>query len=156
MVHHPVLLGIKLALLIVFVIVLAALYDVLTAEQFVAAVIIAGALFVVLVILLWAVVLKRLDQPDSKLGRHFIHNTPSRSEDGYIAPPGELTSLVGQRGTAASMLRPSGVGRFGDRRVPVVTEGEFVGEDAPIEVVAVKGSRVVVRPAVQPDKPGEN
>ena len=34
-------------------------------------------------------------------------------------------SLLGQVGAATSMLRPSGMAKFGDRYVDVVTEGDL-------------------------------
>jgi membrane-bound serine protease (ClpP class) len=42
-------------------------------------------------------------------------------------------------------LRPSGNAAIGDRRVDVVTEGTMIDKGTPIRVVAVEGSRVVVR-----------
>ena len=53
--------------------------------------------------------------------------------------------LIGQKGVALSMLRPSGTARFGERVVDVITEGEFIPPGAHLEVVAVHGAQVVVR-----------
>jgi membrane-bound ClpP family serine protease len=53
--------------------------------------------------------------------------------------------LLGARGTATTQLTPSGKGRFGERLVDVMTEGDLVPRGAAIEVVAVKGVRVIVR-----------
>ena len=62
------------------------------------------------------------------------------------APPkGELEALLGAIGEALSDLRPAGVARFGDRRVDVVTEGEFIPRGTPVRVIKVEGPRVVVR-----------
>lgn len=57
----------------------------------------------------------------------------------------EAVSLLGQVGTATSMLRPSGLAKFGDRYVDVVTEGEFISPGTPIQVVEVEGTRIVVK-----------
>ncbi len=66
---------------------------------------------------------------------------------GEQAPPRErLQSLLGAIGVAASDLRPAGVARFGERKVDVVTEGEYVPKGSRIRVVEVEGARVVVRP----------
>ncbi len=54
-------------------------------------------------------------------------------------------ALLGQVGTASSMLRPAGLAKFGDRYVDVVTEGDFIDPGTPIQVVEVEGSRVVVK-----------
>jgi membrane-bound serine protease (ClpP class) len=54
-------------------------------------------------------------------------------------------SLLGQVGTATSMLRPSGTAKFGDRYIDVVTDGEFIHPDTPIQVIEVEGTRIVVK-----------
>ncbi len=54
-------------------------------------------------------------------------------------------SMLGQVGTATSMLRPAGMAKFGDRYVDVVTEGDFIPPGTPIQVVEVEGTRVVVK-----------
>ena len=66
------------------------------------------------------------------------------SADGYTAADTD-TGLVGQRGTAATPLRPAGVALFGERRVDVVSQGSFVLAGAAVEVVTVRGARVEVR-----------
>ncbi len=53
--------------------------------------------------------------------------------------------LMGQEGVAVGDLRPSGVARFGDARVDVVTEGDYVVKDSRVRVIEIKGNRVVVR-----------
>ena len=57
-----------------------------------------------------------------------------------------LKELVGQEGVALTQLRPSGMARFGDRKVDVVSEGEVIERDVRVTVVEVKSNRVVVRP----------
>lgn len=59
-------------------------------------------------------------------------------------------NLVGQSGAADSDLRPAGVARIGDRRIDVVTDGEFVPAGTPIRVVRLDGFRIIVEPAAPP------
>jgi membrane-bound ClpP family serine protease len=54
-------------------------------------------------------------------------------------------SLLGQVGTATSMLRPSGMAKFGDRYIDVVTEGDFIPPGSSVQVVEVEGTRIVVK-----------
>jgi membrane-bound serine protease (ClpP class) len=54
--------------------------------------------------------------------------------------------LLGAGGTAISFLRPAGVASFGDLRVDVLTEGEFVPAGTPVRVTRVEGARIFVRP----------
>lgn len=56
------------------------------------------------------------------------------------------SSLIGQTGTSSTMLRPGGYATIGGRRVDVVTLGEHLPAGTPIEVMAVEGNRIVVRP----------
>jgi len=53
--------------------------------------------------------------------------------------------VIGEIGIATSDLRPAGVARFGNKRIDVVTEGDFITTGSAIEVVEIEGSRVVVR-----------
>lgn len=78
--------------------------------------------------------------PDSRFGRLFI----SKRVIGDIGA--ERPELLGQEGTAHSLLRPSGMAVIGGQRVDVVTEGGLVEPGTPIKVVAIEGMRVVVRP----------
>lgn len=57
----------------------------------------------------------------------------------------ELHALLGAVGTAATMLRPSGMARFGDQYVDVVTEGGFAQAGARVQVIEIEGNRIVVK-----------
>jgi membrane-bound serine protease (ClpP class) len=67
----------------------------------------------------------------------------------------ETHPLVGTRGRALSRLRPAGRAEVDGRKLDVVTEGSFVEVGDEIEVVKVKGNRIVVRPAHDARKPGD-
>jgi membrane-bound serine protease (ClpP class) len=67
---------------------------------------------------------------------------------------GVTTSLMahvplapGMRGTALSVLRPSGKAKFAEQIVDVVTEGEFISSGTPVAIVQADPMRVVVRSA---------
>ena len=57
--------------------------------------------------------------------------------------------LVGKTGIATSYLRPAGVATIDGKRVPVLTEGDFVGEGTAVTVTRVEGARIFVRPAIE-------
>jgi membrane-bound serine protease (ClpP class) len=80
-----------------------------------------------------------------KLVRALILRTSQNSADGFQAAPKELAALAGQSGQSLSPLRPAGVALIDGQRVDVVTDGEFIEPETEVEVVAVEGSRVVVR-----------
>ena len=63
----------------------------------------------------------------------------------YVASA-DYRNLLGASGTAVSFLRPAGVATFDDKRVDVLTEGEFVPAGTPVRVTRVEGARIFVRP----------
>lgn len=52
---------------------------------------------------------------------------------------------VGQRGAAYSSLRPTGKAEIDGRLLDVTTDGQFIESGAAVEVVEVRGRRIVVR-----------
>lgn len=66
-------------------------------------------------------------------------------EGGYVPPRAAESSLLGTRGKTLTPLRPAGTAQLGPRRLDVVSEGEFIPSGTLVEVVAVDGTRVVVR-----------
>jgi len=55
------------------------------------------------------------------------------------------TDLVGVVGQAITDLRPSGTALFGDERIDVVSESEWITEGTPVRVISAEGYRHVVR-----------
>jgi membrane-bound serine protease (ClpP class) len=53
--------------------------------------------------------------------------------------------LVGQEGKAITDLRPSGTALFGDERIDVVSESEWITEGTPVRVISAEGYRHIVR-----------
>lgn len=101
-----------------------------------------SALFggVLLTILLWML-------PNSRLASAFRLSTrlatPSGPSTVYSAS--DHVGLTGAIGVATSDLRPAGVARFGNDRVDVVSEGEFIPVGSTIKVLRTEGNRVTVR-----------
>ncbi|SHM88913.1 membrane-bound serine protease (ClpP class) [Caldanaerovirga acetigignens] len=62
---------------------------------------------------------------------------------GYTAHE-EKTELLGRTGVALTPLRPAGIVDFGDRKLDVVSDGEFIEAGKKVRVVKVEGSRIVV------------
>ena len=65
-------------------------------------------------------------------------------ETGYTSSV-RRDELMGRKGRAVTDLRPSGTGIFGDERLDVVSEQEWIEAGSPIQVVASEGYRHVVR-----------
>ena len=77
--------------------------------------------------------------PDSRLARRFISHA-AVGELGVDKP-----ELLHGKGVALTQLRPSGTANINGQRVDVVTEGGLIQRGVEVKVVAVEGTRIVVR-----------
>jgi membrane-bound serine protease (ClpP class) len=73
---------------------------------------------------------------------------PRLADDGAGHFSEHPRSLVGQEGTALTVLRPAGKAKIHGRTIDVVSEGPFIQPETRVEVVEVSGNRVVVRQIV--------
>ena len=79
-----------------------------------------------------------------RLWEKIVLRDQSTSRRGYVSSESK-EDLVGKQGKVLTELRPSGSVLVEGRPVDVVSEGAFIGKDEVVEIVAVHGSRVVVR-----------
>ena len=56
----------------------------------------------------------------------------------------EAPIAVGDTGVVETMLRPAGMVLFGDKRVSVVSEGQFIEKGKNVRVSHIEGTRIVV------------
>jgi membrane-bound serine protease (ClpP class) len=49
------------------------------------------------------------------------------------------------QGVSVTMLRPAGIADFSGEKVDVLTDGDFIPADTPIEVIRTAGVRVFVK-----------
>jgi membrane-bound serine protease (ClpP class) len=82
----------------------------------------------------------------------FILQPPEPGSAPTPIPPSYVPAQ-GDRGVAATSLRPGGYATFGDERVDVTAENEFVPKGQPLEVIRVEGFKVVVRSVRPPAHP---
>jgi len=78
--------------------------------------------------------------PNSRMARPFV----SHRQIGNINAV--KPDLLHQTGFALTLLRPSGTATINGKRVDVITEGSLIERGTEIQVVAIEGMRVVVRP----------
>lgn len=93
-------------------------------------------------VLVFALILNKL--PSSSLWNRLVLKDQSRTSSGYVSAPAK-DSLLGKTGEVLSELRPSGSAQIDGVPVDVVSEGVFIAKGQQVRVVAVAGSRVVVR-----------
>jgi membrane-bound serine protease (ClpP class) len=83
--------------------------------------------------------------PETRLFQRFALSTVMGTDMGYHSSSAEdFQAYLGQSGTALTPLRPSGTARIADRRVDVVTVGDFIPQNSNVKVVEVEGSKVFV------------
>lgn len=99
---------------------------------------------IVLAAVIFALIVRRL--PSSRLWHKLVLRDASTEERGYVSAVAH-EELVGRLGTAVTDLRPAGLASFGNGAVDVVSEGGYIDRGSSVVVVAVQGSRVIVRPA---------
>ncbi len=68
------------------------------------------------------------------------------SASGYVSSE-TMEELVGRTGVSLTPLRPAGMADIEGERIDVVTRGEFVLPGTRVEIIRVRGSRVIVRTA---------
>ena len=82
--------------------------------------------------------------PETRLFRRFVLEAATAKDAGYRAAAEDTAALLGLTGAALTMLRPAGSAQFGERRLDVVTRGDFVPEGTRIRIVEAQGNRFVV------------
>jgi membrane-bound serine protease (ClpP class) len=111
-----------------------------------------GVLFTALVLVMvssW-LLLRRLPSNRRLTNLGIFLGQETGRDTGYTSSVRRL-DLVGATGVAATDLRPSGSGEFGDERVDVVAESEWIERGSPIRIVASEGYRHVVRLVRDPE-----
>ena len=106
--------------------------------------------FSLLFALLASLVLLRF-LPQLPFGRRLILARGLASDQGYVSAPEGDARLLGRKGRALSPLHPAGIAEIDGRRVDVVSEGEPIDTDQPLEVTRVDGNRIVVRQITNSD-----
>ncbi|MGE5294392.1 MAG: NfeD family protein [Solirubrobacterales bacterium] len=116
----------------------------------------AGALslmlgFVGFVVLAW-ILSRYLPRMGFASGLILAPAVPGRgagSQVSMTAPPENADQQlhVKDAGETVTRLRPAGKARFGEAVVDVVADGEFLDKGARVTIIAIQGSRVVVKPA---------
>jgi membrane-bound serine protease (ClpP class) len=105
----------------------------------------AGRIIAALLVAMVASFLLLRFMPRTPFGRRLILQTDLGTGQQYGSAPESDMRWLGKRGRTASPLRPAGIADIEGTRLDVVSEGEHLEPDTPIEVVRVDGNRIVVR-----------
>jgi membrane-bound serine protease (ClpP class) len=66
------------------------------------------------------------------------------AEEGVVSQAPDLTTHLNKKGRSITALRPSGTATIEGVRLDVVTDGEYVEADEPLQVTGVTGNQVIV------------
>lgn len=80
------------------------------------------------------------------LFNRLVLNEAETTESGYVSSF-ENNDLIGKTGRTVTPLRPSGIALVDDKRIDVVTNGEYLPIDTEIKIIKVEGARIVVAKA---------
>jgi membrane-bound ClpP family serine protease len=89
--------------------------------------------------------------PRTSLGKKVLLEAP---ESQYLTPyskeSGRIEKLIGQYGTALTMLNPGGLVNVAGQRLHAISDGLSVEPGTSLKIVNVRGTRVVVRAEMPP------
>jgi membrane-bound serine protease (ClpP class) len=82
--------------------------------------------------------------PQNQMFSRLVLMESTDRNTGYTSAK-SLDDLLGMEGVSITPLRPSGMVLIGERRVDVISDGEFIENGARVKVVDTGSSRVVVK-----------
>lgn len=86
-------------------------------------------------------------------GNRVLLAAPSTEEvTPYQREQEHLQGLIGRHGTAISPLRPGGLVQVDRERLHAIGDGFIIESGTPVEVIDIRGTRVVVRPLAISEK----
>lgn len=106
-------------------------------EAVIITIVVLALLGVLLAVILWLLSRGKLKSP-------VILKEEQHRDEGYLSTS-DLNYLLGKQGTAATDLRPAGIGSFDEVKFDVMSEGNYISRGSGIEIIRVEGSKLVVR-----------
>lgn len=107
----------------------------------------AGSLMLIAVLILAVIclIISLRSASKGKLSRSQVFMKQDTTTGESVKAEAEVA--VGETGVTETMLRPAGIVLFGDRRVSVVSEGQYIDKGKTVRVCQLEGTRIVVEEA---------
>ncbi|MEG0475762.1 MAG: NfeD family protein, partial [Carnobacterium sp.] len=96
-----------------------------------------------LVAVILAIVLLKNGYSFGNLNKLVLENNLDRIS-GYSSSK-DYSEYLGKKGVTTTTLRPTGKVKFDDKELDVLSSGEQIEFDTPVEVIKVEGSKIIVR-----------
>jgi len=92
--------------------------------------------------------------PKTSVGKQVLLEGPELSQlEPFVDESARLSQLVGRRGRAMTLLNPGGIVLVDGERLHAFTEGLLVEPQSPVEILEIRGTRVLVRPVDSDEEP---
>ena len=82
--------------------------------------------------------------PKSAPFQRLALSTVMSTDLGYHSTGADFQSFLGKTGVALTPLRPAGTAKIDNKRLDVVTVGDFIAQNTPVRVLEVEGSKISV------------
>ena len=82
--------------------------------------------------------------PKSSPFQRLALSTVMSTDLGYHSTGADFQSFLGKTGVALTPLRPAGTAKIDNKRLDVVTVGDFIAQNTPVRVLEVEGSKISV------------
>ena len=112
-----------------------------TAKSVEQGLILAAFIFIILII---AFIIFSVLASHGKLPTKLVLRQATDSESGFSSAK-DMSNLVGATGVTITPLRPAGNADFNGVRLDVVSQGDYIDGNVPVEVVEASGNRIIVR-----------
>lgn len=100
--------------------------------------------FVILAIIIIAVICVMMFARSAEKGKNpLVLSQKTDKESGFSAND-DNSALINKEGVAVTQLRPAGIATIDNKRVDVVTNGEFLETGTPVRVTDIQGRRIIV------------
>ncbi len=84
--------------------------------------------------------------PRTEFGRRVILDAPTPEDvTPYVEKRDRLEELIGKRGVTESLMMPGGIVRVEGERMHAQSEGLSIESGQEVEVIGIKGNRIIVR-----------
>ena len=81
--------------------------------------------------------------PKTPMFRKLVLDEATRRDEGYSSSD-DTHSLLGEEGVTMTPLYPAGSAMFGDRKLDVITRGDYIDEGKRVKIVETHGNRLIV------------
>ncbi|MGR3173005.1 MAG: NfeD family protein [Candidatus Scalindua sp.] len=85
--------------------------------------------------------------PGIPLFNRLVLTTSETAQSGFVIPsqPAGGSDLTGEKGMALTALHPTGKIEVNNNTLDVVTDGEFIAKGQTVEIIEIRGNRIVVK-----------